>query len=142
MINQILCAIDDSEHSEMAAEFAISLATQLSAKLTFCMVNPAVLPGPIGTPVYLWTDDYIEGYLEEARRRAVAAGLHAVRCETQCAESVPEAVVACANLSQADMVVVGASRQHSILDTLRRTVSRAIAETANCPVLVVGQLRR
>lgn len=141
MVTQILCAIDDTEHSERAAEFAISLAGQLSAKLTFYMVNPAVLPGPLGPPAHLWTDDYIRGYLDEALRRAVAAGLRGVRCETRRADSIAEAVVACADLHQADLIVVGACGRHHIVDSVRRTVSRLVADTANCPVLIVRRLR-
>jgi nucleotide-binding universal stress UspA family protein len=137
MITQILCAIDDSAHSEKAAEFAISLTRQLSAKLTFCMINPAVLPGPLGAPVYLWTDEYVKGYLDEAFRRAMAAGLQRVRCETRRADSIAEAVVACADLCQADLIVVGSCGHRNIIDALRGTVSRMVADTAKCPVLIV-----
>jgi hypothetical protein len=35
MVTQILCAIDDTESSEKAADFAIGLARQLSAGLVF-----------------------------------------------------------------------------------------------------------
>jgi nucleotide-binding universal stress UspA family protein len=141
MVTQILCAIDDTEHSERAADFAIDLARKLSAKLIFYMVNPAVLPGPLGPPVYLWTDDYIKGYLDEALRRAVAAGLQGVRCMTNRADSIAEAIVACADLYQADLIIVGACGERHLIDSLRRTVSRIIADTANCPVLIVRQLR-
>ncbi len=141
MITQILCAIDDTDHSENAAEFAIGLANQLSANLTFYMVNPAVLPGPLGVSVHLWTDDYIKGYLDEALRRAVAAGLRGVRCETTRADSIAQAIVAFADLNQADLIVVGARGHLNILDTLRRTNSRIVADTANCPVLIVRRVR-
>jgi nucleotide-binding universal stress UspA family protein len=141
MDTQILCAIDDTEPSENALEFAIDLAKRLSAKLVFCMVNPAVLPSPRGTPVYFWTEGYIQGYLDEALRRARNAGVSWVTCETRRATSVADYVVACADLHEADFIVVGASRHSKIADFFYRSVSRRVADTANCPVIIVKQVR-
>ena len=141
MVTQILCAIDDTEHSENALEFAIDLARQLSAKLVFYMVNPAVLPSPRGAPVYCWTEDYIKSYLDEALRRARKAGVSGAMCETRRATSIPNAIVACADLHEANFIVVGASRHRTIVDFFRRSVSRLVTDTANCPVLIVRQPR-
>jgi nucleotide-binding universal stress UspA family protein len=142
MVTQILCAIDDAPHSEAAAEFAIHLARQLSARLVFHMANPAVLPSPRGAPVYLWSDDYIRTYLDEAFRRARRAGVDRVTCETERANNVAEAIVARADLHCADFIVVGASSQARFIDLFRRPVSRRIADTASCPVLVVRRVRQ
>ena len=141
MVTRILCAIDDTDHSETAAEFAISLASQLSARLTFYMVNPAILPSSRGVPVYLWSDDYIGGYLDEALRRARRAGLYHVTGETQRADSVADSIVAFADLDEADLIVVGAGSHGRIIDMLRRSVSRAVADAAQCPVLIVRHFR-
>jgi nucleotide-binding universal stress UspA family protein len=141
MVTQILCAIDDTEQSETAAEFAIDLARQLSARLVFQMVNPAVLPGPRGAPVYLWTDDYIRGYLDEAFRRARRAGVRLVNCETGHGISIGESIVACADFHEADFIVIGARGRRRIADLFRRSVSRVVADTANCPVLIIRQVR-
>jgi nucleotide-binding universal stress UspA family protein len=141
MVTQILCAIDDEEYSETAAEFAIDLARQLSARLVFQMVNPAVLPGPRGAPVYLWADDYIRGYLDEAFRRARQSGVSLVICETGRVTSIAESIVACADFHEADLIVIGARSRRRIADLFRRSVSRAVADTANCPVLIIRQVR-
>jgi nucleotide-binding universal stress UspA family protein len=140
MAVKILCAIDDAGHSEQAAEVAIGLAKQMSAKLVFYMVNPAVLPGR-GTPVYLWKDDYIQGYLDEALRRARRVGLFDVTCVTDRATSIAEAIVICADRHDADLIVVGACNQRRVIDLIRQSVSRAVANTANCPVLTVKHVR-
>jgi nucleotide-binding universal stress UspA family protein len=142
MVTHILCAIDDAPHSETAAEFAIDLAKQLSAKLVFHMANPAVLPSPRGAPVYLWSDEYIKGYLDEAFRRARRAGVDRVTCETERTDQVAYAIVARADLHRADFIVVGASSRVRFLDLFRRPVSRLVADMATCPVLVVRQVRR
>ena len=106
------------------------------------MANPAVLPSPRGAPVYLWSDDYIRGYLDEAFRRARRAGVDNVTCETAHANQVAEAIVARANLHRADFIVVGASRQARFIDLFRRPVSRIVADMATCPVLVVRHVRQ
>jgi len=142
MMTQILCAIDDTKPSENAADFAISLASQLSAGLVFYMVNPAIPSRLRGIPGNLWPDNYIRGHLDEALRRARQAGLQRVSCETHRATSVASAVVTCADLYEADFIVVGASSQRRIFDFFRRTVSRAVAETASCPVLIVRHVSR
>jgi nucleotide-binding universal stress UspA family protein len=141
-MTQILCAIDDTKPSENAADFAISLASQLSAGLVFYMVNPAIPSRLRGIPAHLWTDNYIRGHLDEALRRARQAGLQRVSCETHRATSVASAIVTCADLYEADLIVVGASSQRRIFDFLRRTVSRAVADTASCPVLIVRHVPR
>src|SRR5262245_16720164 len=141
MVTQILCAIDDAPHSETAAEFAIDLAKQLSARLVFHMANPAVLPSPRGAAVYLWTDDYIKAYLDEAFRRARRAGVDQVTCETERTDHVADAIVARADLHKSDFIVVGATGQARFIDLFRRPVSRLVADMAHCPVLVVRHVR-
>ncbi len=141
MVTKILCAIDDTKHSETAAEFAIELARQLSAKLVFHMVNPAVLPSPRGAPVYLWADGYVRGYLDEACHRARHAGIGHVTCDTERAPSIAQSIVARADFHEADFIVIGSRGRGGIMDLFRRRVSRAVADTANCPVLIIGRVR-
>jgi len=141
VVTQIFCAIDDMEPSENAADFAISLASQLSAGLVFYMVNPATASRLHETQTYLWTDSYVKGHLDEAARRARQAGLRRVSCETHRATSVASAIVTCADLYEADLIVVGASSRRRIVDFFRRTVSRVVADTASCPVLIVRHVR-
>jgi nucleotide-binding universal stress UspA family protein len=140
MVSQILCAIDDTEYSETAAEFAIQLASQLSAKLIFYMVNPSVLPSPRGAPVYLWTDEYVRDLLDEALRRAKQAGVDRVVCETTRAISVAATIVAYAESKDADLIVVGASRQGGIVSLFRRPISQRVADNATCPVMIIGHV--
>jgi nucleotide-binding universal stress UspA family protein len=142
MVTQILCAIDDTKPSENAADFAIGLASQLSAGLVFYMVNPATPSRLRGIPAYLWTDDYIRSHLDEALRRARQARLQCVSCETHRATSVAPAIVTCADLYEADLIVVGVGSQRRIFNFLRRSVSRAVADTASCPVLIVRDVPR
>jgi nucleotide-binding universal stress UspA family protein len=141
MVTRILCAIDDAPHSETAAEFAIDLSLQLSARLVFHMANPAVLPSPRGAPVYLWSDDYVRSYLDEAFRRARRAGVDHVTCETERASQVAGSIIARADLHGADFIVVGACGQRRFIDLFRRPVSKLVADMAHCPVLVVRRVR-
>jgi nucleotide-binding universal stress UspA family protein len=142
MVSQILCAIDDADHSATAADYAIDMARQLSAKLIFHMVNPAVLPSPRGAPVYLWADDYVRFYLDEAFRRARRADVSQVMCETERATCVADSIIARADLHAVDFIIVGASsRRDGIMSLFRRPVSRRVADAANCPVLIIRRVR-
>jgi nucleotide-binding universal stress UspA family protein len=141
MVSEIVCAVDDTEYSETAAEFAIQLASQLPARLTFYMVNPSVLPSPRGAPVYLWTDEYVRDLLDEAFRRAKQAGVDRVVCKTARAVSVARSIVDFAESRDADFIVIGASRHGGMISLLRQPISRRVADTAPCPVLIIGQVR-
>ena len=63
-------------------------------------------------------------------------------CETERAVSVVQSIVACADFHAADLIVVGASGHRRIIDLFRRPVSKAVTDSANCPVLVVRCVRR
>lgn len=137
----ILCAIDDQCQSEHAVEAAIDLAKETAASLIFYMVNPAVLPGPRGPEVYLWDASFIKSYLDEASRRARMAGLLDVKCTTDRARVVSEAIVRRAKQHYADFIVVGAERRSRIAEFLHGSVPQEIVKQANCPVLIVQQRR-
>ncbi len=106
------------------------------------MANPAVLPSPRGPRVYLWSDDYIRSYLDEASRRARQAGVSHVSCDTERVTQIAHSIVARADIHGADFIVVGACGHKRLIDLFRRPVSKLVADMANCPVLVVRHVRR
>lgn len=136
---RILCAIDDRAHSARAASVAFDLSKKLQANLTLFMVNP-VLPGR-GAPVYVWTDEQVAGILEKMGRRARWSGLPNVTCESRRANRVADSIVAYADRHEIDLIVIGASDRSGLIKTLSGSVSREVAATANCPIVVVRRLR-
>jgi nucleotide-binding universal stress UspA family protein len=140
MTLKILCAIDDEEHSWRAASVGIDLAKRLSAELILCMINPAVLPGR-GPIVYRWTESYLDQVLNEVVRRARRLGLWDVRRKTGRAIFVADGIVACADLYQADYIIIGTRDRSAFMQVLGGSVSREVSSKANCPVLVVRRIR-
>jgi len=137
---KILCGINDQEHSELAAEVAIDLARRLQARLWFFMVNPVILPGR-GPVEHLYSKNCVAGYLQEALRRANAAGVFDVRSETRHVSNIADAIIDYANELGADYVVIGSDRRPRPMDWLRDSISQRIITLAEFPVLVVKRKR-
>jgi nucleotide-binding universal stress UspA family protein len=135
---KILCAIDGKDYSLRAARVACDLAKRLGAELTFCMVNP-MLPGR-GPPIYLWPEEYVANVLADVSRKAAWTGIRA-KSETWHALSVSDAIAGYADEEEADYIVIGASDRSGMSKVLAGSVSRELAQKANCPVLIVHRVR-
>jgi nucleotide-binding universal stress UspA family protein len=136
---KVLCGIDGYAHSTTAAAAAMNLAKRLGAQLTLYMVNPA-LPGR-GARFYLWSDDHVRKILSEAGRRGRWSGVADVRCASQRARNIADAIVDYADEHEVDYIVVGASDRPAVLKLLSGSVSREVVAKANCPVVVVRRNR-
>lgn len=136
---KILCAIDGKDYSLRAARVACDLAKRLGAQLTICMVNP-FLPGR-GPPIYLWPEEYVARVLADASRKAAWCGVGAVRTRTWRGLSVSDTVAAYADEEEIDYIVIGASDRSRLAKAMSGSVSRELAQKANCPVLIVHRVR-
>src|SRR5262245_45301118 len=139
MTTKLLCGIDGQEHSERAAAVACELTNRLRAELTLFMANPALLAR--GGRVYLWSNEYIKKVLDEAFRKAKWSGVLDVKCESRCAVSIADSIVAYADEHEVDYVVIGARDRPGILRVLSGSVSKEVTAKANCPVLIVRRVR-
>jgi nucleotide-binding universal stress UspA family protein len=139
MTVSLLCAIDKSAHSARAATLAFGLTKQLNAKLTLLVVNP-ILSGR-GAPTYVWTDEEVEGILEQMGRRAQWLGVANVRRESRRANGVADSIIAYADQNEVDLIVIGASDRSRLAKWLSGSVSREVAEKANCPIMLVRRIR-
>ena len=136
---KILCAIDGKDYSLRAARVACDLAKRLDAGLTICMVNP-LMPGR-GPPIYLWPEEYVAQVLADVSRKATWTGVRAVKSETWHALSVSNAIAGYADQQDIDYIVIGASDRSGLSTVLTGSVSRELAQKANCPVLIVHRVR-
>jgi len=139
MTNKIICAIDSQQHSARAATVAFQLAKDLGARLTLCMVNPA-LPRS-RTAQYWWPDEYIEKILNEAGSKARWAGVPNVSFESRRGINIADEIVACADEQEADYIVLGASERSGFMRVINGSVSRDVTAKANCPVVIVKRVR-
>ena len=138
MFKRIIVALDGSEHSYRALEYARSLADCFDATLWLVHAFPH-------TSDLLGYDDYEklvaqrEGtgqlILDEARRRLGETSL--VVQEELIEEPAAEAVLAVAKIRQADLIVMGTRGRSSLQGLLLGSVSNKVIHHAACPVMLV-----
>jgi nucleotide-binding universal stress UspA family protein len=139
-MNRILIATDGSPSAQEAVDFGIELAADQGAALTFVEVVPAVdiVPsggfGVTGAVPHDLTEAHTE-VLEQARARAEAAGVTAYTRLLR-GDAVDE-VVAYADSTDTDLIVVGSRGHGSFTSALLGSVSRGVLQEARRPVLVV-----
>jgi nucleotide-binding universal stress UspA family protein len=142
MIQHILVGVDGSPSSVDAARYAMGLAEQTKAKLTFAFVieTPQVIPvGPLSG--YMTTSNSTSD--EDLRRgeamvQALAKEKPALEVVTRVDLGSP-ADVLCELVEQlkADLLVVGSRGHNAAQRFLIGSVSDRIVHHARCPVLVV-----
>lgn len=140
-IRRLLIATDFSPHSERALELGIDLAQQLGARVRLLHAYDIPL---VGVHPYTVTvpDPYIEACrsaaaekLAEALERVRAAGLEADSCLLEVPAA--EAIVAEAEASGCDLIVMGTRGHGGIKHALLGSVAERTLRVAPCPVLTV-----
>jgi nucleotide-binding universal stress UspA family protein len=137
MFRNILVAIDGSRHACDALDLAIDLAQRYQAKLTLLHAFPHV-SDLLGTPQYehlLAARTLIGEQLLESARTQVG---DSVPVETQLIEGpAASAILRVAEHEGYDMIVLGSRGHGQIGGLLLGSVSSAVAQRAQCPVLIV-----
>lgn len=133
-IATLLLATDLGEASEAATEQAITLATQLAARLlVVTVIDARPRRGPRPRPV------------EERERLSEAVHAVAIRARQAGATASfmvwdgdpAESIIAAAEAEGADMIVVGSHRRGLMGRAILGSVSDHVVREAACPVLVV-----
>ncbi|MCW4011099.1 MAG: universal stress protein [Candidatus Bathyarchaeota archaeon] len=143
MINKILVALDGSEISEHALDFALELAHQYSAEIQLLTVVPPVL-----LPAYSFDvakseaiadmtaqlERSFRGVLSKAEEKAKKTTL---KVSTKLEHGSPdEVIVEIAKREKFEIIVMG-SRGLGHRGYGLGSVSSAVADNATCPVLIV-----
>lgn len=136
---KILCGIDGSDRSAKTARVATELARRFGAELTLAMVNPRLAAR--AAILYVWSDVHIAEVLEKTARKALWHGAPSVKAETWRAESVSDALADYADRNEIDYIVIGAGERSGWSRFLNGSVAHELPDKANCPVLIVNQLR-
>jgi nucleotide-binding universal stress UspA family protein len=140
MFRKILVAVDGSQSSSDALTVAIDLAQKYYASICLLHAFPHV-SDLLGTPQY--------ERLVEARTAAGEAILESARtrvgdlapAETQLIEGPPApAILRVAEEDKVDLIVVGSRGHGQLAGLLLGSVSNAVAQHANCPVMIVHGL--
>lgn len=142
MVKNILVGVDGSKSSIDACHFAMGLAEQTRAKLTFLFVieTPQVIPvGPLSGYV---TTSAARSEDDVKRAEAIVEQLAKERPELQVSTRVDlgqpaEVVCEVAKSIGSDLVVVGARGHNAAQRFLLGSISDRVVHHAPCPVLVV-----
>lgn len=142
MVKNILVGVDGSKPSVDACRFAMQLAEQAQAKLTFVFVieTPQVIPvGPLSGYVTTSPPRSEEDVRKaEALVEQLAKEKPGLSIATRVELGQPDEVLCeLAGQLKADLVVVGARGHNAAQRFLMGSVSDRVVHHAPCPVLVV-----
>lgn len=147
MINKMLVALDGSNHSLKAVDYACTIAAALKARIILLYVlKPQELPEGLREYAEL---EHVAGRLDidilkkvagdlvsNAEKRARDKGVDDIVKEVE-EGPIARTIVARAKHHGADMIIVGSRGMGSIEATLRGGVSHRVELLAECPVLTV-----
>ena len=132
MVNKILCAVDDSEHSKIAVAVAGEIAKATGAELTLLAVN-----APTGKPAsYAWEDSDLKRLLDSAAAIAKKAGVSDPKTASGKHRDVARAIVVYAEDNDIDHIVVGTGGKGGVTRLVLGSVSQDVINRAHCPVTV------
>ncbi len=142
-LEKILAAIDGSDASFKALDYASSLANAYSASLTIIMVEEPLSPAPalVQAAVVEQYLDEMKTYYEETIKKGMERALKAnkklrVDMVLRKGRAWEKIVEECRNGGY-DLLVMGSRGQGGIRGLLLGSVSRRAVEEAPCPVLIV-----
>jgi nucleotide-binding universal stress UspA family protein len=139
-MKEILVAIDGSAGSRAAVDEAVELAGPLGAHVTFVSVRKAP-SSLLGTPYYecrIARDlGVVRAAANSALERARRAGIEA-RAEILEGSAVDE-ILSFADNCRADLIVMGSRGHGALAGAVLGSVSSAVTQHANAPVLVTKQ---
>ena len=138
MFHHILLAVDGSEHSDLAADYAGGLAATFKADLYVVHAYPH-------TSDLLGYDDFEkrvarrksagQTVLNNVRKRLAGSSVHPQEDLLEGPEA--EAILAAASSRQADLVIMGTRGLGTIEGVLFGSVSRKVTQQAHCPVMLI-----
>lgn len=139
MINKILLATDGSAPAERAADFCGSLALKYEASVLVLHAFHHV-PGILGEPEYsralYKTLDEAKALVENVAKRLL--GLGVAQVETDVVEgNAVHVILDVAGTRKPDLIVMGARGVATWRGVILGSVSMAVTQRAECPVLIV-----
>jgi universal stress protein A len=140
-IRKILVALDFSEYSTQALQYAADLARRYDAKLELVTVfDVNIYAMPDGIPMFApgqfeQLTAELKRLLEDAKRDALAAG--ALQVETHLIEGNPsQAILRFASEAPVDLIVLGTHGRTGVKHWLLGSVAERVVQHAACPVFV------
>ena len=139
-MKHFLVAIDGSEGSDAAIDEALGLASQVGAQVTFAFVRrpPSAV---LGYPYY---ERLLRNELATARETVAAAESKAqeagVDAESTILEGDPvDEILSAADNRRVDLIVMGSRSRGALAGAVLGSVSSAVVQHSNVPVLVAKE---
>jgi len=133
-IKKILVALDGSENSKRAVDYAIKLGQELSADVMALHVVPAGKYFPEEKPGNATKHDY--AYLDNISEQSVSAGVDLETQIIRAESSVIDEIAEYADKENIDLIVIGI-RSVSEFRYMLGSTATGVVVNAPCPVLVV-----
>lgn len=142
--SKILIAVDDSERSIKAFDYALKLSKMTKARVCAVHVIPPPVAGEEGVPAAQLTEllrKEGEEFIEQLKSHAEGQFSDAI--ETGVIEYIlregnpSKEILAAAKDRNTDLIVVGSSGTAGVKQLLLGSVSHAISNHATCPILIV-----
>jgi nucleotide-binding universal stress UspA family protein len=139
MFENILLAVDGSEHALHAARTAADLARTVNAKEFRIVVAYDFIPPYLGEPNMQFA---IDARMEEAstvlNKAVTTVGKLPCEIHTEMIEgSEAEAIISVANTRSSDVIVMGSRGRGRLAGLLLGSTSQTVVAHAPCPVLIV-----
>lgn len=142
MNKKLLCATDGSHSADKAVDYAIALAAQTGAHLTFLTVNH-VTSADLSRSAF-WdssvlsvAEAQLQGELQDAAAKAQAAGLKDADCATADGHNIAAAIISFAEKNGYDHVITGSVGRTGVARMLLGSIAQDVIVKAHCPVTVV-----
>ena len=143
-LRSILVAVDGSDISNMALDYAADLAKAFSGSLTILTVQEPLTPAPPPTMPPAIVESYMkevvvyyDSIIEKALNRVKGSG-QKPKVKTLIAKGVAwEKIVEECNKGEHDIVVIGSRGLGGLKGFFLGSVSKRVVEEAPCPVLIV-----
>ena len=146
-MRRIVVAVDLSEPSLRAVDFAADLAARYDAELVLLTVGHEVAGPDPGMEAYARMEHIQEsasavaiasmrGGLAAVRDRAAAKGARHISTDVFVGEPA-EQILACADARQADLIALGSRGHGRLTGLLLGSVTQKVVALAQCAVLVV-----
>jgi nucleotide-binding universal stress UspA family protein len=142
----VLCAVDFSQASLHAVEYALSLAQEADARLVVAHVidwpNTAALSPPLAAAIDETRRDYEARRLEQLRAAVPPPAREWCRVEEVLAAGTPgREIVRLATAQAIDLIVMGVHGRSALNLAVFGSTTRRVVHDAHCPVLTVPAAR-